>query len=218
VQLLLIRHGESVGNVAQRFEGMQDGPLTEMGQEQARALARRLKGSYGVCAIHASPLLRARKTAEIVAEALSVPLEFDDRLREYDCGLITGMTIAEVAQAYPEVIKGFEESIWHVPIPGEEGMGSFEQRVVSALDDIVSRHAGGDTVAVVAHYMALTTYLGSLLGLDVRKRSPFVLGNTSLSIVEPGGLCPRLVMVNDTCHLDHAQRGLGQGLERSERQ
>ena len=218
MHLLLVRHGESTGNAAQRFEGLVDGPLTEVGRAQARALAQRLKSRYDVRAIYASPLQRARQTAEIAAETLGLALACDERLKEYDCGLITGMSFAELSQTYPEVDRGFRESVWHTPIPGEEGIELFQQRILSAVRDIVSRHTADDTIAIVAHYVVWTAYLGGLLELDPRKRPPWVLDNASLSIVELGGLRPRLVVVNDTCHLNHVQRGLGQGLERSESQ
>ena len=218
MHLLLIRHGESTGNSAQRFEGLKDGPLTEVGQAQARALAQGLRRGYDIQAVYASPLLRARQTAEIAAETLGLPLVCDERLKEYDCGLITGMSLAEVAQTYPEVARGFRESVWHTPIPGEEGIELFQQRILLAVHDIVSRHAADDTIAIVAHYVVFAAYLGGLLELDPRKRPPWVLDNASLTIVELGGLRPRLVVVNETCHLNHVQRGLGQGLERSDRQ
>ena len=70
-----LRHGESVGNQENRFQGQADYPLTEKGREQARSLAGHWKAervTFDQC--FASPLLRAWETAQIVSSALDVPL------------------------------------------------------------------------------------------------------------------------------------------------
>jgi 2,3-bisphosphoglycerate-dependent phosphoglycerate mutase len=97
--IVFLRHGESVGNAQDRFQGQADFPLTENGQEQAAALARRwqVEGASFDQAI-ASPLLRARQTAEIVCSALRVPLEFDPDWMEIDNGLLAGLNGEEAAQ------------------------------------------------------------------------------------------------------------------------
>ncbi|MGQ9492912.1 MAG: histidine phosphatase family protein [Anaerolineae bacterium] len=203
MRILLIRHAESVGNAAQRIQGWNDEPLTELGREQALALALRLQNGYGICAVYASSLLRARQTAEIIAGTLKVPLICDDRLKEYDCGVVTGLTWEEVQLRYPEIATRWAEDSWRVPIPGEEGIENFQQRVLSAMSDIVGYHKEEDTVAVVAHGGTWSAYLASLVELDYRRRQPWVFDNASLSIILLGGIRPRIVLLNDTCHLKH---------------
>jgi len=206
MRLLLIRHGQSVGNAAQRIQGLQDEPLTVVGRAQALALGQRLQNGYDICALYASPLLRAHETAEIIADLLGLTVTCDDRLKEYDCGVVTGMCFEEVASEYPEIAKGWQKDPWCVPIPGEEGLDVFQQRVLSAMHDIIAGHEGKDTAAVVAHGGTLGAYLAGLLGLDFRKRQPWMFDNASLSMVVLGGVRPRLTLLNDTCHLNHAPK------------
>ncbi len=204
MRLLLIRHGESAGNAADRIQGINDEPLTATGRTQAAALAQRLRQGYGVRAVYSSSLSRARETAEIIAAALDLPVIADDRLQEYDCGVVTGLCFEEVKAQYPEVARRWAEDSWKAPIPGEEGNEVFQQRVLAAMSGIVARHGQDDTVAVVAHGGVWSIYLASLAGIDVNKRQPWMFGNASLSIVLLGGTRPRIALLNDTCHLDHA--------------
>jgi broad specificity phosphatase PhoE len=201
VRLLLIRHAQSLGNAAHRIQGWDDQPLTELGRAQAAALARRLADGYDACALYSSPLLRARETAELVAGQLGLNIQCDDRLKEHDCGAITGMCFEEVANHFPEVARGWREDPWHTPIPGEESVGVFKRRVLSVFDEIVGSHSEGDTLAIIAHGGTLGAYLAGLLGLDFRQRQPWMFDNASLSIVILGSLRPRIALLNDTCHL-----------------
>jgi broad specificity phosphatase PhoE len=204
MRLLLVRHGESTGNAADRIQGLNDEPLTELGREQAQALAYRLRAQYAPSALYSSPLRRARQTAEIIAAALELSVRVEDGLKEYDPGVVTGMRLEEVQAQYPEIARRWAEDSWRVPIPGEEGVEAFQQRVMAAIGAIVAAH-DGETVAVVAHGGTLSAYMAGLLELDFRRRQPWVFANASLSIVIPGGIRPRLALLNDTCHLDHME-------------
>jgi len=205
MQILLIRHGQSAGNAVGRIQGWNDEPLTKVGKAQALALARRLEREHVVHAVYASPLSRARETAEVIADVLGLPIAFDERLKEHDIGVVTGLSFREVEAQYPEIAAQWRESHWHVRIPGAEDNRVFHRRVMSAIDDIVSRHRDDDTLAVIAHGGVLSTYLAGLLALDLRKRKPWMFGNASLSIVVLGGIRPRIALLNDRCHLNHLQ-------------
>jgi broad specificity phosphatase PhoE len=197
-RLLLIRHGRSVWNAQGRIQGRADPPLDELGREQARRLAERLRAE-AVVALYTSPLRRARETADIIGWALDLPVVPDERLQEYDVGDVTGLTWEQVVERYPDVAQRWAEAQEEVEIPGEEGGGPFRARVVAAFGDIVSRHADGP-VGVVAHGGTLGTYLNHLIGLQAWL-SPFRFGNGSLSVVEANPVRPRIVLLNDVCHL-----------------
>jgi broad specificity phosphatase PhoE len=203
MQLLLIRHGQSEGNAARRIQGPEDEPLTELGRAQALALAKRLQQEHEIWALYSSSLLRARQTAEIIADVLGLTINLDERLREYDPGVVTGMSLEEVQAQYPEIARGWAEDQWRVPIPGEEGAEAFQERVLEAMRDIVARHEGEASVAVVAHGGTLGAYFAGLLELDYLKRQPWLFDNASLSAVILGGIRPRIALLNDTCHNNH---------------
>ena len=87
-KLYFIRHGESVGNLKRVFTGRWDVPLTELGQEQAKQAAAQAE-KLNIDCIVSSPLLRARQTAEIIADEIGYPLDkivFSDLLMERDYG------------------------------------------------------------------------------------------------------------------------------------
>ncbi len=196
-RLLLIRHGRSVWNAEHRIQGQADPPLDEMGREQARRLAERLREETPV-ALYTSTLQRAQETAEIIGKALGVEVMPDGRLKEYDVGDITGLTWEQVEEQHPDIATRWKKGE-EVKLPGEEGRESFRARVATVFDEILSRHAE-ETIGVVAHGGTLGTYLTCLIGLSARF-SPFRFDNGSLSVVEVNPLKPRIVLLNDTCHL-----------------
>ena len=197
-RLLLIRHGRSVWNADHRIQGQADPPLDGVGREQARRLAERLREDAPVT-LYTSPLQRAQETAEIVGEALGVPVVPDERLKEYDVGEIAGLTWAQIEERYPEVARRWAKEPEGLVIPGEEGNAPFRARVAAVFGEIGLRHPEG-TVGVVAHGGTLGAYLNHLIGLPTWL-SPFRFGNGSLSIVELNPVRPRIALLNDTCHL-----------------
>ena len=203
MHILLIRHGQSAGNAAGRIQGWNDEPLTAIGRAQALALAQRVETRYQVQAIYASPLLRARETAEIIAEQLGLPAILDERLKERDIGALTGLSFDEVEERYPEIVRAWRQNPLHIPIPGAEDHVAFQRRVMSGVGDIVCRHEEDDMIAIVAHGGTLRACIAGLLALDSRKRQPWKFDNASLSVIIQDGARPRVTLLNDTCHLDH---------------
>jgi broad specificity phosphatase PhoE len=203
VMLLLIRHGQSIANAEGRLQGQSDSPLTDLGREQARALARRLlREGWAVSALYASDLSRAAETAEILAASLDVPVVLDERLREYDVGVLEGVIWREVEFLYPEIWHHLHHSNEWVPIPGEEGNEAFHARLAAALADIQADHGEGEVVGLVSHGGSLGMMLAHLLSMETRRPTPFLFGNVSLSVVEFHSRGPVLSCLNDTCHLD----------------
>ena len=207
LKLLLIRHGQSVANSEGRLQGLLDSPLTDRGREQARMLARRLAGEgWSLSAIHASDLRRAAETAEILGSALQAPLFLDERLREYDVGVLTGLNEGEIKDLYPEIWHTLRHSAEWPAIPGEEGSHAFHRRTVSVVDDIRANHDQEGAVAVVSHGRTLSMILAQLLGIDHDRRMVFRFGNTSLSVVEFSPDRVMLASLNDLCHLEPGLR------------
>lgn len=202
MKMLLIRHGQSVANTEGRLQGQLDSPLTDLGRTQARALARRLlREGWSASTVYASDLVRAAETAEILAADLQAPVVCDERLREYGVGVLTGLGWREIEARYPEIWHGLQHSPTWTPIPEEEGNGPFHARLSAALADIRSGHGGGEVVAIVSHGGSLGMMLVHLLGMEVKRPTPFRFGNASLSVVEFRSRGAILSCLNDTCHL-----------------
>ncbi len=207
MKVLLIRHGQSVANAEGRLQGCLDSPLTDRGREQARALARRLvREGWRVSGIHTSDLCRAAETAQILGAALQAPLFLDERLREYDVGVLAGLNEGQIKDLYPEIWHILRHSPEWPAIPGEEGGHAFHRRVASVLDNIRVDHDQDGSVAVVSHGRTLSMILAQLLGVDHDRRMLFRFGNTSLSVVELHSHRVMLASLNGLCHLDHGLR------------
>jgi probable phosphoglycerate mutase len=209
LRLLLIRHGQSIANAEGRLQGQGEYLLTDLGREQARRLAGRLSNEYAsVAAIYTSSLGRAVETAEILAGIIGAAVIPDDRLREYDVGALTGLTMDEMQVRFPQVYTAWAEDVdeW-MPMPGAEGQADFSRRVDEVFAEITERHHSDEAVAVVSHGGTLGAYLGQIIGLPPDRRRPFSFGNASLSVVDLSRRRPRLLLLNDTCHISDTGGG-----------
>lgn len=101
-EFILLRHGESQGNIESRHQGQSDWPLTDLGSHQALALAERWqREGRRFDRVLSSPLQRARQTAEIANQFIGAPMELDPDFAERDLGELTGLTHAEASQSVP---------------------------------------------------------------------------------------------------------------------
>jgi len=156
----LLRHGESVGNAQSRWQGQSDYPLTERGRAQARALAERWQSEQEKFdLIIASPLTRAKETAEIIASALNVQVELDSIWLERDIGEMEGLTIDEVRQRPQPAYVTPYNSI------GGNGEGDWELylRAGKALHGLLQRPAG--SYLVVSHGGMLNQLMHAIVGI-----------------------------------------------------
>ena len=88
MQIYIVRHAQTHGNVSRRLQGSGSASttLTEHGRQEAEALAAYLKDGPTFAALHSSDAVRAQQTATILGEALALPIKFSAALREIDCG------------------------------------------------------------------------------------------------------------------------------------
>lgn len=108
LDIYLVRHGQDEDNAAGILNGHRDKPLTQLGIQQAERLATRIQqAEITFNKIYTSPLQRASKTADIIAEKLNLPKpERMDPLIERDFGVMTGQPASEIeARCIPEIIK-----------------------------------------------------------------------------------------------------------------
>jgi 2,3-bisphosphoglycerate-dependent phosphoglycerate mutase len=160
-QIILLRHGQSEGNALEIYQGQADFPLTATGREQAAALAERWAGE-GVRfdRIIASPLQRARETAEIIAARLQASLEFDPAWMEWANGRLAGVSVAEAREKYPR--PKFINPYLHI---GENGESITELygRAGAAVQRLIDQPPG--SYLVVAHGGILNVALKAILGI-----------------------------------------------------
>ena len=203
--LILVRHGESVWNSERRIQGSLDPELSARGRRQTDLLVAHL-GSHispAVAAIYASPLRRAAQTAARIAEAYRLPAIPDPDLREMFLGEWEGKTVVEIQTAFPGRYERWLEDPLTFPAPGGEDLKAFERRVIGAIQRMQSDHAGADFV-VVSHGGVIKALLCYALGLDIRHLFRLKQDNTAISRIQLDAGRQRVLLMNDTCHLNGA--------------
>jgi len=191
VSILLIRHGETLGN-ASRTVQFPDSPLSPRGIAQAERLARRL-ADEGIGRIISSDYARAASTAERLQRATGAPLAFDPLLQERNFGDIRGTPYADL---------GFDMFEPDYAPPNGESWSVFHARVDQAWAR-VRRLAGAmpGHLAVVTHGLVCRSLAARHLRLPDGTVVPERWENTSLTIVE----CPapwRVRLLNCIAHLE----------------
>lgn len=198
-QLVLVRHGETVANAAGLWQGTEDEGLTARGVRQAQALAQRLASEYGIAtAIFSSTLSRARQTAEIIQAALPhLPLHLRADLVEYDLGDWVGLSSTTLRDEY-RLWERMATDPDFAP-PGGESPRHFARRIISALQEIASIHAGS-AIIVVSHNGVIATALALLLHGDGSRWTGYDLANGAFSVLVMSDQ-PHLLTHNETSHL-----------------
>jgi broad specificity phosphatase PhoE len=146
-RLILVRHGESEGNVVRIFTTTPTTlALTELGRQQAREAAGVIASIARPIIVIASPYVRARDTGLIIADALQLPFEIRDGLHEREAGEFAGRSYDDLATA-----DGFDPSRpWEWVPAGGESYEHVRDRVGPILDELVARFPDDDIV-VVSH-------------------------------------------------------------------
>jgi probable phosphoglycerate mutase len=198
VELLLIRHALPVREKG--VDGPADPALSAVGQAQADHLAKYLSAEH-LDAIYASPLVRARQTADVVAGPHALTVELCADVAEYD------RHSGEYVPA--EDLKAANDPRFHAVASGDwgtvhESAAEFRQRIVDAVECLVAAHPA-QRVAVVCHGAVINTYLCHVLGLG--DTGAFFYPNyTSINRVAASRAGMRsIVTLNETSHL----RGTG---------
>lgn len=165
--LLLVRHGQSLGNIEERIQGADD-PLTDFGREQARAVAGALAARGDITHLYASPLDRAMETAGLIGEAIGQPPVPLAGLAEINAGNAAGLLWKEWREANPEqaaimanpqrdVLEGWEG--------GEDGE-QFGARVVAAYQQLITQHLGTDDVVVAVGHGGSLSWIAAVVHGD----------------------------------------------------
>lgn len=147
--IYLIRHGQNEDNLEGILNGHRDRPLTELGREQARTVAEKLK-SNGIQVIYASPLKRAYETATIIAGTLGLSVQIDPDLIERDFGTLTGKPVASVLDLPPEHVLRTDGVNYFLEAEGSENFPTLYARAQRVLERVQRDHPN-EQVLLVCH-------------------------------------------------------------------
>ncbi len=200
-RLVMIRHGETEGNVNQVWHGALDAPLTERGRAQVQATAERMRQlveQMKVDAFYVSPLARAQSTAAAIGAAISASPVVEPGLREFDLGDWEGRSFEELRQV--ENLWGRWKADPRFAPPNGESPHSFNKRVVKTVNELAANHPS-QTVLIVTHGGVICNVLATWLGdgpADWRRWEPH---NCAISILERDSERWAGVLINDASHL-----------------
>lgn len=198
-RLIIVRHGQTLWNLAKKYQGHSDIALTDKGLQQAQAVAERLAAEK-IDAVYASDLSRAFKTAECIADKHNLQVTSVPALREIKFGEWEGLTYEEISEKWP----GMLGKLWTTPdeleIPGGETFYQLKERAYSAIKKNVKDHPE-QTVVIVAHGGTIGTIMCAILDIHLNHVWSIRQDNTAVNIVEYHDDRPTIILLNCIRHL-----------------
>lgn len=173
--LCLIRHGQTHWNRDGRWQGHAQAALSEEGRAQARAVAASLVAEHAERPwswLYTSDLLRARETAQSIAEALGLEAIADPRLRELDVGQWSGLQRGEIEARDGERLRAFERGEPGIRAGGGETRLEIRARCRAFVAELAARHAGA-RILVVTHQGVIRALLPSVSARNAERFEVF---------------------------------------------
>ena len=181
MELYLVRHGQSEGNIKKVNEGWGDGALTELGRRQAERVGHRFS-TVAVDRIISSDLQRAKQTADaIAAHHPNATFTMNEGLREWNLGTHEGSPYGTI---FKEMDAGPHGRLDH-PIANGETIREFKERVHRTVDSIIRAHPD-ETVVIVTHGGFVLNALVHLLELPDERFAEFDPENTGVAYLTAG--------------------------------
>lgn len=210
-RLVLIRHGETVGNRLNLWTGWTDTPLSKTGWDQVRRTAQRLENNpLNAVALYTSPIGRAQGTADIIGRALNLSPISDDALKEMHFGDMEAIDGDSFADEYPELYARWRDRLdesfaW----PGGEARHEFRARTAGALKRLAAEH-WGQTILLVTHSGFIRMALAHLDPERFREWWLVRLDNCGLThLVMDSDGTTEVPIFNDVAYLDGKSRRTG---------
>lgn len=167
MRIYLIRHGETTGDVENRYGGDYEDHLSGKGRQQAKELAKKLQGK-GIQIIYFSSRIRAKETVEIVNQILKIKSEVVNDLRERNnYGILTGLKKSEAKEKYPEEVEELSKGFNH-HVTSSESYELFKKRIVNSFEKIVNNDQYG-VIAIVMHGGPIKCIFREILKLEPRE-------------------------------------------------
>lgn len=197
MQLILIRHGETLWNKEGRIQGLSDIELSETGILQARRLALSLKDA-DIGAIHASPLKRAYRTAEIINDFHGKVIDIHPGLMEMDQGDFEGLSFKELMAREKEFLKRWMADPASVRMPRGETLTELQERAWRAMGRII---AAGQSALVVAHNFTIAAILCRVRNISLSEFRSTCVGTASKTVLQVSEGQAHIETINDRSHL-----------------
>lgn len=196
-QFYFVRHGETEWNAMHRMQGQWNSDLNDRGRVQADVNGQ-LLSEFGIEAVFASPLDRTRQTADIINQYLNLPVVYDDRIKEWDCGDWSGHLYQFVQVKWADSWRALQADRFNYRGPNCENYPDMIARVTPFLSEL--RRCNANTIAVISHGMIGRVMMSNLLGLDEEE---------TLTLGQPNDVVFRLTLTHDAVDIAHFKSGVG---------
>ncbi|MDQ1594094.1 MAG: hypothetical protein QOH40_650 [Arthrobacter pascens] len=185
MRLLLIRHGETPGNVLGQLDTAHPGPgLTELGERQAEALPRALV-KEPISALYASTLLRTQVTAAPLGRELGLDVKVLDGIHEIEAGALEKLTDHEAHRRYMTTVFAWSNGDFDRRMPAGPDGHAFFERYDAAIAKVAAAADDAGAVAVVSHGAAIRVWAGLRAdNIDMEFAARHVLANTGIVALE----------------------------------
>lgn len=205
MQIIIIRHGETLWNKEGRVQGISDVELSTVGIEQARLLALSLK-DHPISVIHTSPLKRALKTAEIINEFHQKEIHIHDDLMEIDPGDFEGVYYKNLVISENDFLNKWAANPASVKMPNGESLTQLQERAWRAMEIIINKD---ENALVVAHNFTIAAIVCRIRSISLNEFQSSLVGNASKTIVnfQKDGIF--IETFNDRSHLREDIKSLG---------
>lgn len=197
MQLILIRHGETLWNKEGRVQGTSDVELSDVGIKQAQLLALSLK-NHAIEAIHVSPLKRAFQTAEIINEFHALDIQIHRNLMEMDQGDFEGFSFKELMADKKEFLHKWIADPAAVKMPNGESLMELQNRAWSAMEEIISK---SQNALIVSHNFTIAAILCRLCDISLSEFRRSCVDTASKTIIRFEKNKAAVDLLNDRSHL-----------------
>ena len=172
----LLRHPETIANRDKIIYGWTDYAYTVRGEKMVEEIPGNLS-QLNFDMLYSSPLGRASKLAEAIAERKQMEVHYDDRIREMNFGILEGLKFEEAKVSHKEIMDQLFSDFTKFEVPEGESCGIVLNRAKSFFDEIKDDEG---SCLVVAHAMLIHMSMAYLLDIDIKNIWRF--------IIEPGML------------------------------
>ncbi len=200
-EVVFIRHGETFGNLEDRWQGQQDGALTDEGRAQAKAA---VAGLPELDVLYTSRLGRAVETAEIIGAGLGLAPIIVEGVEELGFGAWENLTTAEIRETDPDGARLLFDLGEDTARGGNgETWAELKARVAATARELATRHKG-ERIGVVSHGGATRAFANQVLQNDFSNRHVIApIRNTAYATFEVGSEMVRILHWNIAPHLEN---------------
>lgn len=199
--VILVRHGQSEGNLLGEFHGQYNSDLTEKGHAQAECTANYLD-SYHIDKIYSSDIRRAYSTALHTAKHKQVNVIMSEGMREIRAGKWEQMKFTDIEKEYPELYHTWYHNISKCRLPDGETVEQLYNRVIKTFEEIVSEN-DGKTIMIATHATPIRSLLCHFAGCKITEMNNIKwVPNASVTVVECDGGKYNIVLKGEHSHLD----------------